>query len=197
MQPSSPSGQGSIRAPHPLVERLIARAAGHGAMRVLEVGSGNGRNTAALVAADIAHVTLDDAAVREGIAATGSGAFTAAVSTHALLHGSPHEIRTRLEDIAALLVPNGVLYATFGSTRDARFGKGTRIDAATFAPDDGDERGVPHAFFDEAALRALLAPPFTVERIEEVAVDDIAGTWAHPTTPLRGSMHWFVEARLA
>jgi len=92
------------------------------------------------------------------------------------------------------LKPNGLLYAAFGSTHDARFGKGAKLSERTFAPLEGDERGVPHSYFDEPSLRELLEKNFAVERLEEIQVDAIAGSWAHRETPLRGAAHWFVEA---
>jgi len=123
------------------------------------------------------------------------GGFDAAISTHALLHGTPASIAARLGEIARALRPGGLFFATFGSVRDARFGRGTRIDASTWAPESGDERGVAHAYFAATGLRALLARDFAVERADENGVDDVAGTWAHATTPLRDAVHWFVEAR--
>ena len=60
-----------------------------------------------------------------------------------------------LAAIRARLRPGAPLFATFGSTRDPRFGRGTRVDAATYAPDDGAESGVPHAFFDAERLRSM------------------------------------------
>jgi hypothetical protein len=56
---------------------------------------------------------------------------------------------------------------------------------------------VPHVFFDESRLRALLAPWFEIEALEETSVDEIAGAWAHREKPLERSVHWLVEARPA
>ncbi|MGC1380281.1 MAG: hypothetical protein WA814_04575, partial [Candidatus Baltobacteraceae bacterium] len=124
-----------------------------------------------------------------------SGRFAAVVSSHGFLHGRRHAIEDRLRAVAAHLEDEGVLYATFGSARDGRFGAGTRLDAATYAPLEGDERGVAHTFFDRTALDALLAPHFVTESAEERAVDEIAGSWAHREGPLTGAVHWFVVAR--
>jgi len=191
MPPASPSEPG-FRAPHPLAERLVLHVRGRDAIRILEVGTGSGRNAAALAAAGLAFVSIGEFAPIAPL--QGAGTFAAALATHALLHGTPETIGVRLREIARVLEPGGRLYATFGSTRDARYGHGTRIDAATYAPVDGDEAGVAHAFFDEARLRELLAGTYTTERIDEVEVDEIAGKWAHATTPLRNAVHWFVEA---
>lgn len=191
MPPASPSEPG-FRAPHPLAERLIAHVRGRDAIRVLEVGTGSGRNAAALAAAGLAFVSIGEFAPIGPL--QGAGSFAAALATHALLHGTPETIGLRLREIARVVEPGGRLYATFGSTRDVRFRRGTRIDDATYAPVDGDEAGIAHAFFDEGRLRSLLSEAYTIVRIEEVDVDEIAGKWAHTTTPLRNAVHWFVEA---
>lgn len=160
--------------------------------RVLDVGAGSGRNAAAFTERGMTVVAVSDAdayAVR-----LPAGSFDGAVATHALLHGAPTEIEALVASIAARLAKNAAFAATFASPRDRRFGKGERLGERTFAPISGDERGVVHSYFSEAELRALLEPFFTVDAIEEVVVDDVAGRWAHPTAPLRGAVHWFVEA---
>ena len=101
---------------------------------------------------------------------------------------------TSLHAIAARLFEVAPLYATFGSTNDARFGQGRRINAFTFAPIEGDEIGIAHTFFDQSSLRAILETSYEIESIEERRVDEIAGTWAHVTRPLHEASHWFVVA---
>lgn len=176
LSPDSPE----LRA-HPLAVALIRRLENTGGA-VLEIGPGSGRNTAALRAAGL-RVSHEPVA----------SAFDAALSTHALLHGTPTDVANALDAIAAALKPGAPLYATFGSQRDARFGRGTRVDARTFAPNDGDERGVAHCYFDEPVLRALLETHFSVESMEETSVDDVVGRWAHAQPP-SGSVHWFVRS---
>lgn len=159
--------------------------------RVLELGPGSGRNTRALREAGFAvEPIVGDAA--GAIAAAGT--FEAALSTHALLHGTPQSIGATLDAVAARLLPSAPFYATFASKADARFGSGTRIDENTFAPQSGDETGVAHAYFAEDELRHMLATRFVIEVIEERNVDEIVGSWAHAERP-RGSVHWFVRAR--
>ncbi len=189
MTPDSPE-RPPLRPPHPLALALIedTRCAAGG--RVLEIGRGSGRNTRALVRADF------EVTSTEGYGdLPQTGRFAAALSTHALLHGRPAEISDALVRIAALLEPGAPLFATFGSVRDARFGTGEQIAPGTFAPAEGDERGVPHAYFDAADLRRMLERAFFVERLEERCVDAIAGTWAHPNAALAGAFHWFTVAR--
>lgn len=181
MSPVSP--EPARRPPHPLALDLIERLRDRPGARVLEVGSGSGRNTRALMAAGLAVYTLP---LQEPCAA--------GLTTHALLHGTTREIAEQLSAIARALEPHAPLFATFGSVRDARYGSGERHEPHVYVPLDGDEIGVAHAYFDEARLRALLAPHFTLESMREVDVDEIAGTWAHQNVPLRGAVHWFVVA---
>jgi hypothetical protein len=179
--PSSPN-----RPPHPLAVALIERLRGRSGARVLEIGPGSGRNTRALTAAGMSVQAFGDGAA--------PGA-TAALATHALLHGTPESIARDLRTIAALLEPDAPFYATFGSVRDARFGNGERLGEHVFAPLDGDEAGVAHTFFTRSMLDTLLESDWHVESIDEVSVDDVAGSWAHLRDPLRGAVHWFALLR--
>ena len=180
---SADSPEPTHRPPHPLTLELIERLRARPGADILEVGAGRGRNTRALVAAGFRVCSLP-----------GDGRYAAALTTHALLHGTPAAIGLELAMIAAALEPDAPLFGTFGSTRDARYGSGTLLEPHVYAPIEGDERGAAHAYFDEARLRELLAPHWTIESMREVPVDDIAGKWAHTTAPLRDAVHWFVIA---
>ena len=198
MPTPSPQDESSIRLPHPLAARLIERLRGRPGSRILDFCAGSGRNTAALRRAGYDIVTVDDdAAVSSDPLPATLGRFDAAVSTHGLLHGTTHAIAALVSALAALLEPDAPLFAVFGSTRDARFGKGTRIEASVFAPEDGDERGVAHAYFARSSLQAMLEANFTIEMLEERDADAIAGSWAHRAQPLSGAVHWFAIARRA
>jgi SAM-dependent methyltransferase len=185
-----------VAPPHPLAAALIERLHAGRGVRVLDFASGSGRNTVALRAAGFAVVAVDDtaAAAAEPLCAF-SDPFDAVISTHGLLHGTHESIASRVSAIAERLRTGGLLYATFGSSNDARFGQGRRLGDWTFAPLDGDERDVPHTYFDRDRVLAILAPNFDVEALEEVRVDDVAGRWAHTTNPLRGATHWFAIVR--
>lgn len=178
----SDSPQPAVRPPHPLATELIERFAPARPV-VLEVGAGSGRNTRALRAAGSEVVGLDD-----------SRRVDACLSTHTLLHGTPPDVALLLGRLAVRLPIGAPLYATFGSRRDARCGTGVRLGNDCFAPSDGDERGIAHTYFDETALRALLSRDWHVESLREVAVDEIAGAWAHAQRPLHGAVHWFAVA---
>ena len=177
--------QHALRSAHPLALQLIALLAGNPGARVLEIGRGSGRNARALEAAGLAVSGLDDP----------SRFFAGALSTHALLHGTTADIAGLLAQIADRLPGGAPLLCTFGSVRDARFGTGRRLGPNTFAPLDGDERDVPHTFFDEGRLRAIVAADWDVQSLLERNVDNIAGTWAHAEKPLRGSLHYLASLR--
>ena len=181
----------NLRRPHPLALLLIERAAA--GMRVLELGSGSGRNTDALRAAGLHVTAVGDEALRTplGLAAA---AFDAAISTHGMLHGTPRDVAALVAETANALRGGAPAYLTFASTRDARFGQGRKIDERTYAPAEGDEAGVPHVFYDRGTLRAMLEPAFTIEALDEVDADAIVGRWAHATMP-RGTVHWFALLR--
>jgi len=179
-----------------LAERLIQRLHSKPESRVLDFASGTGRNLDALRRAGFTVVAIaDDLAASSAPLAGSSGEFSAAISTHGLLHGNPPAIAARLRSISERLEEGGALYATFGSKRDARFGRGVRLDASTYAPVEGDERGVAHAYFNRTELHALLDPYFEIESLDENCVDEIAGSWAHTERRLAGSAHWFAIAR--
>ncbi len=165
---------------------------------MLDFAAGSGRNTRALRDAGLWVVSLADSIAESATPLIGiTERFAAALSTHGLLHGTRSIVANSVASIAQHLEPPGLLYATFASARDARFGQGERIDPWTFAPTKGDERGVAHAYFDRKSLLVLLEPHFAVESLEERSVDDVVGAWAHRESPLRGAMHWFVIASAA
>ena len=185
---NGPSPQSGPR-PHPLAEELCERLPA--GATVLEFGAGRGRNTRALRAARLHVIEIADEAVAAYAAHPESAG--AALSTHGLLHGSEAEIARAVREIAHALHAGSPLFATFASTQDARFGRGTRLGAYTFAPESGDEAGVAHSYFDETRLRALLEPLFTIESLQETCADAIVGSWAHAGAP-SGTVHWFVKA---
>jgi SAM-dependent methyltransferase len=196
MPPSSPEQHAPTRPPHPLALRLIDRLRGGRSerARVLDFACGSGRNAAALSRAGFDVTQVEDAVAERTAGAVPNAPFAAVISTHGFLHGTAAEIGERAGMVARALVPGGLFYACFGSTRDARFERGQRIDDRTFAPQEGDERGVPHAFFSRAQLAELLGGFYAVETMDECCVDEIAGTWAHPGAALSRAYHWMVVA---
>jgi SAM-dependent methyltransferase len=209
----TPAGE-SAPVPHPFADELAELLAVERGARVLLVGIGNGRNVAPFVRAGLRVDAVENDALRArdaalrfaaepGVRVTRAGyagpypfasGFAGALCTSALLHGRPLEVGRALAAIRARLRPGAPLFATFGSTRDPRFGRGTRIDAATYAPDDGAESGVPHAFFDAEGLRAVL-DGFALDAAHEGSAAQTAGRWAHEPEDAAALMHWFVKAR--
>lgn len=184
-----------VSTPHPLAAALIERLQSSPTSQVLDFGAGAGRNTTALRAAGFTVVALDDTTAASNAPFQDvAGPFDAAISTHGLLHGTAAIVGSNLEAIADRLNSQGLLFATFGSTRDARFGLGERLGDSTFAPADGDERGVPHTYFDRGGISALVERYFGLDSLEERGVDEVAGTWAHARSPLHGAVHWFAIA---
>jgi SAM-dependent methyltransferase len=185
-----------MSAPHPLAAALVERLHSRPTSRVLDFAAGSGRNTGALRAAGFAVVAIGDAAAASEMPFAGvEGGFDAVISTHGLLHGTRATVASRLRTIADRLEPGGLLYASLGSIRDARFGCGERLDDSSFAPTDGDERGVAHAYFERDEIGRLLERDFLIESLDERNVDQIAGRWAHRENPLHRAVHWFVRAR--
>jgi hypothetical protein len=179
---------------HPLAERLARRLqAERIAGPVLEVAPGSGRNTRALMRAGLQVVSIPDAVPYTQLPAR-NGGFAAAISTHAYLHGNLAKLRAGIAELKRVLAPGAPAALVFGSISDERFGFGLQIDEVTFAPGDGDEAGVPHAFLDRDGIYDLLAG-FDVDSLEEADASQTAGAWAHAETDLGGRRHWFVEAR--
>lgn len=192
----------STPPPHPLTISLIERLGASTDARVLDFGTGKSRNATALRAAGLHVIAIDDATAadealswRAELARLGRP-LDAALSTHALLHGTLDSNAIRIDALVESLTPGGFFFATFASVRDARYGTGKRVGNQAFAPTDGDECGVAHVYYNEAELRALLNSCVSIESLEEHDVDAVAGTWAHPTTPLRGAVHWFALTRV-
>jgi hypothetical protein len=122
--------------------------------------------------------------------------FEGALATHALLHGTPGEIAAALAAVGNRLSAGAPFHFTLGSTRDPRCGRGTQLGPATWAPQSGDEAGVPHTYLDEPAARALLAG-WEIDELTEGDAAQTAGRWAHADEAGGPSVHWFVRARRA
>ena len=120
--------------------------------------------------------------------------YGAALSTHAYLHGASAKLRAGIAELRRVLQPNAPIFITLGSFKDARYGLGIPLDERSFAPGEGDEIGIPHAYFDRDGVIELLFG-FAIDSMEEVDVDDIVGRWAHGDDDVAGRVHWFVRAR--
>ncbi|GAC1583966.1 MAG: hypothetical protein NVS3B7_19320 [Candidatus Elarobacter sp.] len=187
------SSSSSEQAAHPLARRLIALAAEQPFQGpVIEVGIGSGRNTRALVEAGVPLVSVPDSTPYTQLESTRE-TFGAALSTHAYLHGASDKVRAGIAELRRVLLRDAPVFITLGSFRDVRYGLGIPVDERSFAPGEGDEVGIPHAYFDHDGVIEALAG-FTIASMEEVDVDDIVGRWAHEED-LGGRVHWFIVAR--
>jgi hypothetical protein len=184
----------STQGPHPLAERLIERyRAGAWDLPVLEVAAGAGRNTRAFSAAGVPVIATRDDEPYTQLPGE-RDAYAAAFSSHGYLHGATAKVRAGLAELRRVLRPAAPVYLTLGSIRDERFGFGEGLDEWTFAPGDGPEMGIPHAYFDRDTIVELLRG-FTIESLDEVDATNIVGTWAHdPEDEPQNIVHWFVVA---
>ena len=185
----------SAQTAHPLAERLIAYAREHALDGpVIEVGTGSGRNTRALVEAGVPNVSVPDSTPYTQLPGTRDN-YGAGLSTHAYLHGASPKLRAGIAELRRVLRPAAPAFITLGSIKDARYGLGIPFDERSFAPGEGDEAGIPHAYFDRDGVIELLFG-FEIESMDEVEVDDVVGRWAHAADEdLAGRVHWFVVAR--
>ena len=182
----------STQGPHPLAAALISRYRTGGLDGpVLEVAAGAGRNTRALADAGLTVVaTRDDDPYTQ--LPGGRNAYAAALSTHGYLHGSTDKLRIGFAELRRVLRPGAPVFITLGSLNDARFGFGLALDERTFAPGDGPEKGIPHAYFDRASIPEVLRG-YTIESLTETPVDEVVGRWAHAPAET-GLRHWFIVA---
>jgi hypothetical protein len=188
------SSSSSAQAAHPLTGRLLALARERPlAGPVIEVGTGSGRNTRALVDAGVPLVGVPDDVLYTELPGSRE-MYGAALSTHAYLHGTAAKVRAGFGELRRVLLPDAPVFVTLGSFRDARYGLGIPLDERSFAPGDGDEAGIPHAYFDRDGVGELLHGLFRLDEAEEVEVDEIVGRWAHPDDDVAGRVHWFVRA---
>lgn len=201
--------------PHPLALELARFLANRTLpVRALVLGAGSGRNFPALLATGATVAAIEDDPERFRLAVARFGKlgvrsiiasyagpypyrhrFTGALSTHALLHGRPSTIIAAVAAVEASLVRGGCFFTTLGSTSDPRYGTGRRIDDNTFAAASGAEAGVPHVYFDEAAVRTLFAA-FEIDDIAERSASETAGRWAHSESEAETLVHWFVRVRI-
>lgn len=203
-------------APHPLALELARMldqpvASPH---QVLVVGTGSGRNLPPFLRSGIAVDALEpdteradalriryaaQAAVRVAEAdylhpAALAVSYSAALSTHAYLHGRRADVCCALSALAKTLTSPGFIAIALGSIRDPRYGAGLEWEPGVWAPTSGEEHGVPHLFLDENGVRDLLAPSFEIITLREVFAGDLVGRWAHPASVAEDTVHWFVIA---
>lgn len=187
------SSSSSAETAHPLAGKLIALAQERPlGGPVIEVGTGSGRNTRALVAAGLQVAGIPDDVPYTQLPGTRDN-YAAGLATHAYLHGTVDKVRAGLGELRRVLRPEAPVFLTLGSIRDERYGLGIPFDERSFAAGEGDEAGIPHAFFDRDGVLEMLRGFFAPDELEEVDADATVGRWAHGDEPA-GRVHWFVRA---
>lgn len=183
---------GTFQNAHPLAQRLYESVT-KGSGTIVIVGDGRGRNSRALGEAGLSIVAIPDEASYTQLEFPPRH-FAGALSTHAYLHGTASKIRLGVAELARVLQAGAPAFLTFGSIQDVRYGFGDALDPHTFAPGEGPEKGVPHAYFDRDGILEVLRP-LSIASLEEVNVDAIVGKWAHLEDEPPGKVHWFAEVR--
>ena len=123
------------------------------------------------------------------------GAFAAAISTHGYCTERPRRSRREPDESPAALEPGGLLCA------DLRFGPRCALrqrpaaSNRTFAPLDGDERGVAHTYFTRVQLEELSHPHYTIEACARKPASTTSPEHGRTASPARDAVHWFVVRR--
>ncbi len=82
--------------------------------------------------------------------------FDAIISTQVLHHNLPGRIKATIREIERTIKPKGILFFTVPSHKD----KGVFYRLAgfrTYAPLNGDEKGIPHFYFTEELIRKFFS----------------------------------------
>ncbi len=183
------SSSSSAPAAHPLTQRLLELVRERPlAGPVIEVGTGSGRNTRALVEAGVPLVSVPDDVLYTQLPG-GRETYGAALSSHAYLHGTSAKLRAGFGELRRVLVPEAPIFVTLGSFRDARYGLGLPLDERSFAPGEGGEAGIPHAYSTATGSRRCCAACFgsTGPRRSRSTRSSAAGPTPRTTTSPAGS----------
>jgi len=181
--------------PDPFLARAIGAA--RGARRILDAGAGAGRNSRFLLRRGHDVVAVDDSGFAietlRPLEREYPGRFAAVqcsfyplpfppdsfdlvVCIHAAHHQTREGIARSFGEFARVLSPAGALIVNLLSKEDARFGEGDCVGRNTYAPDHGDERGIPHYFVEDKDDLVRLLGEFDVREAElatfEAELDD-------------------------
>ena len=165
-----------VTEPHEDMPDIVRLLKDRGANTVLDLGSGTGRHVVYLAGSGFSVFGLDNSPegihiTRQWLADAGLDAnlqlqsmteklpyedafFDAVISVQVIHHADRAAIREVVQEITRVLKRGGFLFVTVPKLRN----QGTRfkkLEANTFIPLDGPERGLPHHYFTPAELREV------------------------------------------
>jgi ubiquinone/menaquinone biosynthesis C-methylase UbiE len=179
---------------HEFIGDLAEKFKERGIKRILDLGSGAGRHLVFLAKEGFEMSGIDSSQTavkinREKLESEGLEAdlkvgdiyeklpypddfFDAIVSIQVIHHSTISNIRVVIKELERILRPGGLIFITvpkskktmgFGETK-----KFNEIEPNTFMPLDGNEKGVPHYYFEEETLRE----EFSAFKIGEIWLDN-------------------------
>ena len=110
--------------------------------------------------------------------------FDIIISMYVIHHNPLADLRLTVREIYRLLHPGGLILLVIPSTRGFRHGRGQQIEPGTVIPDIGQDRGIPHHYFDLAEI----AREFSDYVIREIRLDEEVNDDGYL------SSHWFIRA---
>jgi ubiquinone/menaquinone biosynthesis C-methylase UbiE len=90
--------------------------------------------------------------------------FDGVISIHVIHHNPLAKIMITLSEIKRVLKPGGIALITLNAKQGSRYGNGVRIEADTYIPDEGEDRGIIHHFSDLTDV-AFLTREFKVTNV--------------------------------
>jgi len=154
--------------PHPGLGRIIELFQNNNIGRVLDLGSGGGRNSAPLAAKGLDVYALDPsptglAYTLKTLAEKGLTAhltlhdmstlpyendyFDAIISVQVIHHNKLEDIRNTIREITRVLRPGGLIWVTMPVSKYEPNTRQEEIEPGTFLPLDGLEKGLLHHYF--------------------------------------------------
>jgi SAM-dependent methyltransferase len=156
------------------IEANAVRHAAGGAPSGLDLGCGKGRHVVLMCELGIRSHGLDvsDVAISFASAWLKSRGFSADLRTGSMTHlpyadasldfivshgvfdHALHAVRhDAMLEVERVLKPGGLFFVSVISERDSAFGQGRSVEENTWLVEEGFERGIPQAFFDQERIR--------------------------------------------